>query len=530
MSAPYRPTPSMYSDYPPVRAPQHSHSWADSTASIALPPLHHQETPSEPIDTPMPDCPWLNEWTQQVQQAQTDLLPNVLAPPNGSRQYIPPYLNQYEVYARQSPSTLFSRPPSFSNNNNNNNNNNNPFPPASAHSFPHVNHFGAAPYQMHNQSTGPPESQSGPSTNGDHYQPNSAAQNYPAYQPSHTTRRPYLPQVHHPVTFPSDSAFEARPPGQFLARRQPSGNSRPSNERNHAFMWTSPTRYPQAHPPVPSPPPAQPPLGTLTNRNGTNDPPSTTSTTRSYRHQRVSSRSRFDAHHELSPSALDEPDSDLTVRTRRPRPHFMGMQGSGSPVVTQTQMKKLREELKHLLPSELPDGTSHMCDICQKDYSHTHVKPTDEEEIAIQLPCKHVFGEHCINTWFETCQTQKHKITCPMCRKVLAAPPERGSMGYLRGSAALLMQLSRARHRSQQQGRSERGANEGREDELDRRELAMLHRELNLDPGDLELLLRNHRRSPPSYRGGPASEDLGTDEMLHYLAEAASGSWTPPRP
>jgi hypothetical protein len=63
------------------------------------------------------------------------------------------------------------------------------------------------------------------------------------------------------------------------------------------------------------------------------------------------------------------------------------------------QLREFREKLRHLLPAELPEGIDAMCDICQKDYSIKHVDPSEDNEVAIQLPCKHVFGEHCINTW-----------------------------------------------------------------------------------------------------------------------------------
>jgi hypothetical protein len=97
-------------------------------------------------------------------------------------------------------------------------------------------------------------------------------------------------------------------------------------------------------------------------------------------------------------------------------------------------MQRLRDKLRKFLPSELPEGISHMCDICQKDYSTKQVKPCEEEEVAIQLPCKHFFGEACINTWFETCKTHKNKITCPMCRKVLIEPLS-SSLGGARSEA-----------------------------------------------------------------------------------------------
>lgn len=143
-----------------------------------------------------------------------------------------------------------------------------------------------------------------------------------------------------------------------------------------------------------------------------------------------------------SPPETDDSDDEQILNRRSRAPHdrtfgYVGIQGN---VVTPGQMLKLREQLKPLLYSEMPEGASPMCDICQKDYSNSKVEPTEEVEIAIQLPCKHIFGEHCINTWFDTCKSQKNKITCPMCRKVLA-----GGIGGSEGSAlaALIDRLQR---------------------------------------------------------------------------------------
>lgn len=63
------------------------------------------------------------------------------------------------------------------------------------------------------------------------------------------------------------------------------------------------------------------------------------------------------------------------------------------------QIKKLKEILERYTLNELPEVTSPTCDICAKDYSAKNVQPSEDEEIAIMLPCGHVFGEFCIDHW-----------------------------------------------------------------------------------------------------------------------------------
>ncbi|KAF2745840.1 hypothetical protein M011DRAFT_478625 [Sporormia fimetaria CBS 119925] len=91
-------------------------------------------------------------------------------------------------------------------------------------------------------------------------------------------------------------------------------------------------------------------------------------------------------------------------------------------IPTTMQMYMLKKSLIRLLPSELPKGVEAHCDICDKDYSITDCEPTEDDEVAMQLPCEHIFGEWCVNEWLKTCATQKLKITCPMCRKLLIDP------------------------------------------------------------------------------------------------------------
>ncbi len=68
-------------------------------------------------------------------------------------------------------------------------------------------------------------------------------------------------------------------------------------------------------------------------------------------------------------------------------------------VTTDSQLQILKASLPKLLLGELPKDTLPTCDICAKDYSAVHVEPSEEEEIALTLPCGHTFGEFCIAQW-----------------------------------------------------------------------------------------------------------------------------------
>jgi hypothetical protein len=68
-------------------------------------------------------------------------------------------------------------------------------------------------------------------------------------------------------------------------------------------------------------------------------------------------------------------------------------------VITSSQLQQLTASLPRLVRGELPEDTSPTCDICAKDYSAAPVPPSEEEEVAVKLPCGHCFGESCITEW-----------------------------------------------------------------------------------------------------------------------------------
>ncbi|KAJ4991099.1 c3h4 type zinc finger protein [Stagonosporopsis vannaccii] len=147
-----------------------------------------------------------------------------------------------------------------------------------------------------------------------------------------------------------------------------------------------------------------------------------TSTRRSY--------NRYSADLSLSSTSSDveeaaarSPPSDrLRHQSRESRLRFF-RQAYDPNVTTEIQIQALKANLPKLLLGDLPKDTSPTCDICAKDYSAIHVQPSEEEEVALTLPCGHNFGEFCISQWFETCKTHKNKVTCPMCRKQLIEAP-----------------------------------------------------------------------------------------------------------
>lgn len=99
-------------------------------------------------------------------------------------------------------------------------------------------------------------------------------------------------------------------------------------------------------------------------------------------------------------AARAPPSNRMRHRPREVRPRFMGHHQQFDPnIAAPRQIQELKNKLPRRLPSELSEETSKCCDICQKDYSSTHAQPTEDEEVAVELACGHVFGEYCIFQW-----------------------------------------------------------------------------------------------------------------------------------
>ena len=97
-------------------------------------------------------------------------------------------------------------------------------------------------------------------------------------------------------------------------------------------------------------------------------------------------------------AARSPPSSRIRHRPRESRPRLFS-QVYDPNVITSRQIQELKTSLPKLLLGELPEDTSPTCDICAKDYSATLVQPSEEDEIAVKLPCGHSFGEFCIGQW-----------------------------------------------------------------------------------------------------------------------------------
>lgn len=97
-------------------------------------------------------------------------------------------------------------------------------------------------------------------------------------------------------------------------------------------------------------------------------------------------------------AARSPPGNRIRHQRTDSRPRFI-RQTYDPRIITSGQLQQLKAGLPKLLKGDLPKETTPACDICAKDYSAISVQPSEEEEVAIKLPCGHCFGEYCIAQW-----------------------------------------------------------------------------------------------------------------------------------
>ena len=70
------------------------------------------------------------------------------------------------------------------------------------------------------------------------------------------------------------------------------------------------------------------------------------------------------------------------------------------------------------------EGLDNECSICRNEYNTPNTDdpddPTAEIEHPVQLPCNHVFGNHCLHRWLS--QDEDVEPTCPTCRREVVIP------------------------------------------------------------------------------------------------------------
>lgn len=361
-------------------------------------------------------------------------MPSLPASQVGVRPSAPSYGYAFGNFPQQSPAGSYSQSL-----NPFHNVSHSPSPPDSYPGLHPFHPYDYSPHPVHGQINRPSEVQNVPSLNGGHYYSGGPPQHYyPRYHSMgehiHVTHPPSLVSRPNGMTPNLPRRVSAETPGLANDQSRPAMSSRAAQLTERRARRANLQAWSQTD--------AGSPGGMTASASARRNDEIVSLRGGNSHYRRAHVRPRIDTTVAPSPPETDGSDEEQ-ILTRRPRPPherafgYVGVQGNA---VTPGQMLKLREQLKPLLFGEIPEGITPMCDICQKDYSDSKVEPTEEVEIAIQLPCKHVFGEHCINTWFDTCKSQKNKITCPMCRKVLA-----GGMGGSEGSAlaALIDRLQR---------------------------------------------------------------------------------------
>jgi hypothetical protein len=244
----------------------------------------------------------------------------------------------------------------------------------------------------------------------------------PFYPPGASSYNPQLSASSNPGTSPlSRRRHDQRISVGSVARNAHADTVRGSQERHRGPP-------PGARAQDPRPPPQVPSHASEQSYPGLGQPPWSFSEGPSRRSDRSTSprssnRRNFERYSvDLSQSSTSSdaeeaaarapPLNRMRHRPREVRPRYVGRHPHVDPnLATTRQIQELKHSLQRHLPSALPEKASKACDICQKDYATTHVQPTEEEEIAVELACGHTFGEFCISQWVSV-SIRRIVVTC----------------------------------------------------------------------------------------------------------------------
>lgn len=160
--------------------------------------------------------------------------------------------------------------------------------------------------------------------------------------------------------------------------------------------------------------------------------------------------------------------------------------------------EKAISELKHMRLIDLKEDDD-CCIICMEAF--VDIKSSTDEpkrENALQMPCGHVFGSHCLKLWL------KDHSTCPTCRKEVdfIEDDERGGRGVVemnRRRNAIDREMTNMRRTAERMARRQ-----GHMQQHARDEAMMQHQVL-----EVELIVQRQRFAP---RMDPAAREHGAED------------------
>ena len=133
-------------------------------------------------------------------------------------------------------------------------------------------------------------------------------------------------------------------------------------------------------------------------------------------------------HMHLSRPNLNEPDNqDLDMPALVPSAFSLGYRPSYRNPLPADYVSNLPRVPR----CELTNGPDDLrCDICYENYDYVNAMCGIHLEEPVRLPCNHVFGHRCLQTWLRGGTTNAH-ILCPMCKAPLSAPVSYHPPSYL---------------------------------------------------------------------------------------------------